>query len=187
MQDPDAFDVDEDRNEAPAWLVDLTVVLGLAAIVLAVWLFTELRSDPVGRHAEDAPVTSLPVLQREATGLINKELAAMRSFLPGVYGPMRTDDASFIDRTTGVHLIGADELEDALLNGDVGFSFDPVRTTDIEVAQGDVAIYGTTWGLGTDSERRSAAIVIVTLEDGKIVREVVMRMAGVRATDDLVP
>jgi hypothetical protein len=73
------------------------------------------------------------------------------------------------------------------LSGAVGFSFDPVRTTDIEVARGDVAIYGTTWGLGTDSERRSAAVVIVTFDDGKIVREVVIPMDGVRATDDLVP
>lgn len=48
MQAPDAFDVDEPRNEAPAWLVDLTIVLGLAVIVLGVWLFKEVRSEPGG-------------------------------------------------------------------------------------------------------------------------------------------
>lgn len=100
---------------------------------------------------------------------------------------MHTADSLFIDRTTGVQLTGTEQLEDAVLNGDVGFSFDPVRTTDVEVARGDVAVYGTRWGLGTASERRFAAIVIVTFEDGKILREVVIPMKGVRATDDLLP
>jgi hypothetical protein len=92
-------------------------------------------------------------------------------------------DAVFIDRTTGETLSGAKEL--AAASGD--FFNDPVRTTMVEVAGGNVAVYGASWGLGTASERRGAGIVIVTFEDGKVSREVVIPMGGVRATDDLLP
>ena len=187
MQDPDAFDDERPPSDIPAWLVDLTIVLGVAVIVLGLWLFRETRTVSEAEEARGtSPAVGLTNLRHELPGLIEMELGALKSFLPDVYGPMHTPDSAFIDRTAGVRLTGAEQLEDALLNGDVGFSFDPVRTTDVEIAQGDVAVYGTTWG-GTVGQRRFAAIVIVTFEDGRIAREVVIPMDGVRATDDLLP
>jgi hypothetical protein len=53
------------------------------------------------------------------------------------------------------------------------------------VATGDVAVYGVSWGLNDATQRRGAGIVIVTFEDGKISRELVFEMGGVRATDDM--
>lgn len=183
MKTPDAFDLEEPRTQAPAWLVDLTIVLGLAVIVLGARLFQELRSEP---EAPEAAPTVPAISSREATEILDAELGALKAFLPDVYGPMHTPDSVFIDRTSGVRLSGADQLEHAIANEDVGFAVDPVRTSKVVVAHGDVAVYGTTWG-GTPTERRNPGIVIVTLEDGKISREVIIPMGGVRANDDLLP
>jgi len=181
METPDSFDVEEPRTKAPPWLVDLTLLLGLAVIVLAVWLIGELRTDA------DGSAVPRGISASEARQTIDKELGAIKAFLPRTYGPLHTADAIFIDRITGETLSGPDELEQALARDAVTLSHLPVRTTALEVAHGDVAVYGMTAGLNTASERRAAGIVIVTFEGDKISREVVIPMEGVRATDDLLP
>jgi hypothetical protein len=180
MQAPDPFDADEPRTEAPAWLVEIAFLLGVAVIGLGAWLINELRAEPEG------PAAPAAISVTAATEIINTEFGALQSYLPEVYGPLHTADALFIDRTTGQTLTVTEELEDAIAREAVAFAHYPVRTTEVEVA-GNVAVYGTTWGLNTDSERRGAGIVIVTFEGGRISREVVMSMEGVRATDDLLP
>jgi hypothetical protein len=173
---PDAY---EPHTEAPAWLVDLAVVLGIA-VVGRIWLIDERRSEP------EAPAASSTISVSEATDIISRELGPCRRSCPMCTGPLYTADSVFIDRTTGETLTGASELEDAVAPEAVTFSHSPVRTTPIEVA-GNVAVYGTTWGLNTESRRRGAGIVIVTFDEGKISRDFVMPMEGVRATDDLLP
>ena len=180
MHAPEGSDAYEPRTEAPAWLVDIAVVLGIAVIGLAIWVIEERSSEP------EAPAASTTISVSEATDIISRELGAVQAFLPHVYGPLHTADSVFIDRTTDETLIGTSELEDAIAREAVAFSHSPIRTTPIVVA-GNVAVYGTTWGLNTESRRRGAGIVIVTFDEGKISREVVMPMGGVRATDDLLP
>ena len=179
-QTPEGSDVYEPRTEAPAWLVDLAVVLGIAVVGLGIWLVRERGSEPDDRAA------STVISASEATEVIDRELGAVQAFLPDIYGPLHTAEAAFIDRTTGETLTGAAELENAIAREAVAFSHSPIRTTPIEVAD-DVAVYGMTWGLDTQSQRRGAGIVIVTFDGRRISREVVMPMEGVRATDDLLP
>lgn len=180
MRAPDVSDVAEPRPQAPAWLVDLTIVLGLVVVVLGAWLVNELRSE------SEASSGRAEISVRDATSLIDQELGAIKAFLPAMYGPLHTTDAVFIDRTTGARLSGPRELEVALASDAVAFSHSPVRTTPVEVVD-DMAVYGVSWGLNTASKRRGAGIVIVSFEGGKIAREVLIPMGGVRATDDMLP
>ena len=163
---------------APAWLVDLTIVLGLAVVVLGAWLIKEVNEPNAmaSRRAAIAP--------SEASKIVDRNLLIVAGSLPGSYAADRTTDAVFIDRVTGQTLTGPEELG-AAIGGDIPFFNSPVRTTPIEVA-GNVAVYGTTWGLGTPSEQRGAGIVIVTFEGNRISREVVVPMGGVRASDRLI-
>ena len=182
MQTPESFDAEQVRTEAPAWLVDLSIALGAAVIILGVWLIKEVRSDPGRVAADPPPAAAAPqgsISGPVATDIVDRRLGSFD--LPLATRSIRADDAVWIDRTTGETLRGP--AASAGATGD--FFNSPVRTTPVEVATGDVAVYGVSWGLGDSTERRGAGIVIVTFEDGKISREVVFEMGGVRATDDM--
>jgi hypothetical protein len=181
MSTPESFDAEQVRTEAPAWLVDLSIVLGAAVIILGVWLIKEVRSDPEHLGADAPPAAAAPrasISGPVATDIVDRRLVSL--YLEGATRSIRADDAVWIDRTTGEMLIGS-----AFARSTGDFLNDPVRTTPGEVATGDVAVYGVSWGLGDPTDRRGAGIVIVTFEDGKIAREVVFEMGGVRATDDM--
>jgi hypothetical protein len=171
---------EEPVTRIPVWLIDLTILLGLFVVVLGAWLIQELRAQPEGSVH---PALTVP----EATRIIDTEIGAFGSYLAGAYSAIHTSDAVLVDRTTGEQLRGQDDLRAAIAGGTIRFAYSPVRTTDVELAGDDVAVYGLSWGLDSPSQRRGAGIVIVTFEDGKISREVVMPMGGVRATDSLLP
>jgi hypothetical protein len=171
---------EEPVTRTPAWLIDLTILLGLSVVVLGAWLIQELRAQPEvsARRALTVPA---------ATRIIDTEIGAFGSYLAGAYSAIHTADAVLVDRTTGEELHGREELRAAIAGGTIRFAYSPVRTTDVERVGDDVAVYGLSWGLDTPSQQRGAGIVIVTFEDGKISREVVVPMGGVRATDSLLP
>jgi hypothetical protein len=181
MKTPESFDAEQVRTVAPAWLVDLSVVLGAAVIILGVWLIKEVRSNPEQLVADPPAAAAAPhgsISGPVATDIVKRRLGSL--YLEGATRSIRSDDAVWIDRTTGETLRGS-----AFAGATGDFFNDPVRTTPVEVATGDVAVYGVSWGLGDATNRRGAGIVIVTFEDGKISREVVFEMGGVRATDDM--
>lgn len=178
MKTPESFDAEQVRKEAPAWLVDLSIALGAAVIILGVWLIKEVRSDPQQLSADAASAPRGSISGPVATDIVNRRLVSL--YLEGATRSIRADDAVWIDRTTGEMLRGS-----AFARATGDFFNDPVRTTPVELATGNVAVYGVSWGLNDATQRRGAGIVIVTFEDGKIAREVVFEMGGVRATDDM--
>lgn len=181
MDTPESFDAEQVRTEAPAWLVDLSIALGAAVIILSVWLIKEVRSDPEQVVADPPPASAAPqgaISGPVAADIVDRRLGSL--YLDLATRSIRADDAVWIDRTTGETLRGA-----AFAGATGDFFNGPVRTTPVEVATGNVAVYGVSWGLDDPTERRGAGIVIVTFEDGKISREVVFEMGGVRATDDM--
>ena len=181
MEMPEAFRAEEPRREGPAWFADLAIALGLGLVVLGAWLIQERWSEP------DLPAEPVALPLTEATKLIDGYLLVVQGSLPAPYKETHTADAVLIDRATGQALHGVEGYDAAEMASSVAFLNDPVRTTDVEMASDNVAVFGTSWGLGTESERRGAGIVIVTFEGDKISREVVIPMGGVRATDDLLP
>ena len=104
----------EPITQAPAWLVDLTLVLGLAVVVLGAWLIKELKEPSAVDQRRAAIAAS------EARRVIDRNVLVIAGSLPGSYGENRTPDAVFIDRVTGETLTGPEELG-AALGGKIPF------------------------------------------------------------------